>query len=283
MERAARTVYPVTSGPREEGVQRQGPARPAQPVRQHGVAEATRHADQGPQQPVRRVVGQEQQDDEVDRPVVDRVEVDRGPEEGEELGGRLTPSRRAWGIAMPWPSPVDPSRSRLTSACSTVRWSSASLAAARRATSPSRCDLYRSWNSNTSSAETKSFRSMAARGMRGGGPAVGAAIMSRSAVSSTGRGAWAPAPEVPCSRAASRRGAPRWDGEPVADPRFGDQDTRVGSVGLDLMPEPVHEDAQVLDVVDLVRSPHVPQDVLVGQQATGVAGQQVQQLVFPWV
>jgi hypothetical protein len=53
-----------------------------------------------------------QQEDQVDRLVVDGIEVDGFLQPGEHAEQRVEIGSLAWGIATPWPIPVEPSRSR---------------------------------------------------------------------------------------------------------------------------------------------------------------------------
>ena len=69
-------------------------------------------------------------------------------------------------------------------------------------------------------------------------------------------------------------------GEAIADPRFGEDVFRRGGVRLDLLAERPDQHAQVLRLIDRVRSPDRLQNGAVGQHAAGMLRQVGEQLEF---
>src|SRR4051812_26848258 len=68
-------------------------------------------------------------------------------------------------------------------------------------------------------------------------------------------------------KSASRRWCRSWgilSCQAITDAEFGQENPRLGRVLLDLLPELAHEDAQIMGVVHVRRTPHLFEQILVG-------------------
>src|SRR3954447_11586938 len=68
------------------------------------------------------------------------------------------------------------------------------------------------------------------------------------------------------------------DLELVAEPPDGDEHRRMGRVGLELGAQPLHVDVEGLGVPDVVRAPEPVDQLSAGEDAAGVAQEQLEQL-----
>ncbi len=58
--------------------------------------------------------------------------------------------------------------------------------------------------------------------------------------------------------------------EAIADARFVDQEARASRIGLDLLSELVHENTQIMGLLDIRRSPDFLEDLPVGHDLAGI-------------
>src|SRR5689334_19817523 len=63
----------------------------------------------------------------------------------------------------------------------------------------------------------------------------------------------------------------------VADAGLGDDEARIGSVVAQLAPELTHVDAQVVALRAVAATPHLAQEVLVGEQLAGLGRELLEQ------
>ena len=96
----------------EKGIDRLGVARRAQLGDHIGITQQASDARKGFQMVGAGVFGGKQQENDVDRLVIQRLEIHRRVEPGEDAGDSFTSASLPCGIAIPLPTPVEPRRSR---------------------------------------------------------------------------------------------------------------------------------------------------------------------------
>src|SRR5205085_4701804 len=69
-------------------------------------------------------------------------------------------------------------------------------------------------------------------------------------------------------------------GEPVADAKLGQQDTRLGRVDLDLLADAAHKNPQIMRVVEVTRPPNLAEQLLVGDDLASMLSENLQQFVL---
>ena len=73
-----------------------------------------------------------------------------------------------------------------------------------------------------------------------------------------------------------------WGEEAVADAELGQEDARLRGVGLNLLPQLAHEDAQIVGVLQVRRAPDLLEQELVGDHVSLRAAQAAAAAGIPW-
>ena len=68
--------------------------------------------------------------------------------------------------------------------------------------------------------------------------------------------------------------------QPIADAEFRHQDAGPGRIFFDLLAQLAHKDAQIMRVLDVLRTPDLFEQMLVGDHVAGVLRQHLEQPVF---
>src|SRR5207302_7869204 len=105
-------------------------------------------------------------------------------------------------------------------------------------------------------------------------------LSKRSASRQSGTRPYATNVEQEAVSGSGRRGEGVMRGQAVADAELGQKDARLGRVLLDFLPQLAHEDAQIMGVMHVRRSPHLLEEILVGHDIAGVLGEDLQKPVF---
>ena len=67
-----------------------------------------------------------------------------------------------------------------------------------------------------------------------------------------------------------------WPAKPIPDSLFGDQDAWSIGIGLDLTAEPANKNSQIMYVIDMLITPYLAQQKVMGQDLTRVLRQNPQ-------
>ena len=72
----------------------------------------------------------------------------------------------------------------------------------------------------------------------------------------------------------------RWEKKPIPDPRFGQQMRRLRGLRFDFLPELIHNDAQMVDLITVIRTPDRLEQLAMRNDFVGMRDQISQQIEF---